>query len=73
MDGDVVTSPSVGRVIEILVGVGESVRSGQEVAVIESMKVEIPVAAPVAGRVARIAVATGDQIQAGDTLLTIAR
>jgi len=69
-DGAVV-SPGVGRVLEVSVVVGATVTVGQEVAVVESMKVEIPVAAPRAGRVATIAVAPGDQVQAGDLLLTI--
>jgi biotin-dependent enzyme len=37
-----VRAPDVGRVVEVLVAVGEVVAAGQEV-VVESMKVEIPV------------------------------
>ncbi len=67
----VVRSPSVGRVLEILVTEGAVVAAGDEVAVVESMKVEIPVTAPRSGRVGRLAVAVGAQVQAGDVLLTI--
>jgi biotin carboxyl carrier protein len=66
-----VRSPGVGKVIEILVTVGVQVAAGDEVIVIESMKMEIPVTAPRAGRVAVIAVAPGDQVQADDLLLTL--
>jgi biotin carboxyl carrier protein len=66
-----VTSPSVGRVMEVLVVVGATVGAGEDVAVVESMKVEIPVSAPRAGRVLAIAVSPGAQVQAGDLLLTI--
>lgn len=66
-----VRSPGVGKVLEILVQVGASVSMGEEVLVIESMKVEIPVAAPRAGRVLELSVAPGDQVQAGDVLLVI--
>jgi biotin carboxyl carrier protein len=66
-----VRSPSVGKVIEILVAVGTLVAAGDEVIVIESMKMEIPVTAPHAGRVVTVAVAPGDQVQADDLLLTI--
>ncbi|MBI3796991.1 MAG: acetyl-CoA carboxylase biotin carboxyl carrier protein subunit [Deltaproteobacteria bacterium] len=66
-----VRSPGVGKVIEILVTAGAQVAAGDEVIVIESMKVEIPVTASRAGRVERIVVATGDQVQADDLLLTI--
>ena len=68
----VVRSPSVGRVVEVLVDVGATVAADEEIAVVESMKVEIPVVAPRAGRVATVAVAAGDQVQAGDPLLVLA-
>jgi acetyl-CoA carboxylase biotin carboxyl carrier protein len=68
---DAVRSPSVGRVVELLVGVGDVVIVGQDVVVVESMKVEIPVAAEAAGRVAAVAVAAGDTVRAGDLLLRI--
>jgi len=68
----VVRSPSVGRVLEVLVAVGATVAAEEEVVVVESMKVEIPVTAPRAGRVAEVTVTAGDQVQAGDALLTLA-
>jgi biotin carboxyl carrier protein len=68
----VVRSPGVGTVIEVLVTRGAVVAAGEEVAVIESMQVEIPVTAPRAGRVVAVAVGAGDQVQAGDVLLTLA-
>ncbi len=71
MNDGAVRSPGVGKVIEILVTVGVQVATGDEVIVIESMKMEIPVTAPRAGRVAAIAVAPGDQVQADDLLLTL--
>jgi biotin carboxyl carrier protein len=69
-DGEV-RSPGVGTVLEVLVSEGASVTQGEELVVIESMKVEIPVSAPRSGRVAAVAVGRGDQVQAGDLLLTI--
>ena len=69
-DGEV-RSPGVGTVLEVLVSAGASVTAGEELVVIESMKVEIPVPAPRPGRVAAIAVVPGDRVQAGDLLLTI--
>ncbi len=71
MENGEVRSPGVGKVIEILVAVGAQVAAGDEVIVIESMKMEIPVTAPRAGRVAQVAVAPGDQVQADDLLVTI--
>ena len=72
MTDGAVRSPSVGRVIEVLVMVGEAVAAGQEVAVVESMKVEIPVTAERGGRVIGVAVALGATVRAGDLLLTVA-
>jgi acetyl-CoA carboxylase biotin carboxyl carrier protein len=69
-DGEV-RSPGVGKVLEVLVALGTSVAKGDELVVIESMKVEIPVPSPRSGRVAAIIVVQGDQVQAGDLLLTI--
>lgn len=66
-----VRSPGVGKVIEILVAVDAYVIAGDEVIVIESMKMEIPVTASHAGRVTTVAVALGDQVQVDDVLLII--
>ena len=70
MHGEV-RSPGVGKVVEVLVAVGAAVAAGDEVVVVESMKVEIPVAAGTAGTVGKVCVAPGDHVQAGDLLLTI--
>ena len=67
-----VLSPGVGKVVELLVDVGAAVAPSQQLIVIESMKMEIPLAAGHAGRVAAVAVAPGDLVQEGDLLLTIA-
>ena len=61
----------IGTVLRIPVTVGTMVAAGDEMVVIESMKMEIPITAPVAGRVTTITVAAGDSIQEGDPLLTI--
>ena len=66
-----VRSPAVGRVIEILVRPGDAVTAGQEVAVVESMKVEIPVVTETAGVVERVAVDPGTQVQSGGLLLIL--
>ena len=58
-----IKSPAVGKVLRLSVDSGTQVARGDEVMVIESMKVEIPVKAPAAGRVAEFRVKPGDQIQ----------
>lgn len=56
---------------EIRVDPGQDVEHGQELVVLESMKMEIPVVAPVAGRVTDVRCAAGQSVQVGDVLLVI--
>ena len=63
-------SPSVGKVLRYSVELGAEVTRGQEVMVIESMKVEIPIKAPANGRVKEFRVKPGDQIQRNAVLAT---
>jgi biotin carboxyl carrier protein len=58
-----IKSPAVGKVLRLSVEEGAQVARGDELMVIESMKVEIPIKAPTAGRVAQFRVKAGDQIQ----------
>jgi biotin carboxyl carrier protein len=57
-----IKSPAVGKVLRLSVESGAQVARGDEVMVIESMKVEIPVKAPASGRVKEFRV-KADQIQ----------
>ncbi|KYD14321.1 acetyl-CoA carboxylase biotin carboxyl carrier protein subunit [Caldibacillus debilis] len=60
-----------GTVFQILVSVGEEVKRGQAVAVLESMKMEIPVESDAEGTVKEIHVRAGDFVNEGDVLLTL--
>ncbi len=53
------------------VAVGDTVVSGAELVVLESMKMEIPVHAPIDGTIAEVMVAPGDTVQEGATLIVI--
>ncbi len=66
-----VTADMVANVIAIHVEVGQQVASGDTLLVVESMKMEIPVAAPAAGTVDELGVAVGDIVQEGDLLVAI--
>lgn len=68
---DEIRSPTVGRVLEVLVAVGDSVRTGDELLVIESMKMEIPVTSARDGAVKEIRVEVGAQVQADDLLAVV--
>ncbi|EJL34727.1 acetyl-CoA carboxylase, carboxyltransferase component (subunits alpha and beta) [Caulobacter sp. AP07] len=64
-----IAAPLQALVGVIEVAVGDLVRPGQAVMVLEAMKMEHLVHAEAGGRVVRIAVATGDPVQAGQPLL----
>ncbi|HEY1850443.1 MAG TPA: acetyl-CoA carboxylase biotin carboxyl carrier protein subunit [Candidatus Binataceae bacterium] len=64
-------SPGVGKVLRLAVAVGAQVERGEEVMVIESMKVEIPIKAAIAGQVKEIHVQVGDQVQRNRVLAKI--
>ena len=66
-----IKSPAVGKVLRLSVASGRQVARGDELMVIESMKVEIPVKAPANGRVVEFRVKPGDQIQRNVVLAVI--
>ena len=56
---------------QVRVEVGQEVATGDELVVLESMKMEIPVVSPLAGRVTEIHVAPDTQVQEGDVVAVI--
>ena len=62
-------SPMPGTVITILVKIGEDVKVGQDLIVLESMKMQQTLKADYNGVVAEITVSEGDQILDGDLIL----
>ena len=59
------------NVWQVRVEVGQSVEVGDELVILESMKMEIPVTAPLAGTIASLAVAPDDQVTEGDLIAVI--
>ena len=66
-----VKAGAAGKVFKIEANVGQSVKAGDAVIIIEAMKMEIPVVAPEDGTVASINVAVGDAIESGAVLATL--
>jgi biotin carboxyl carrier protein len=64
-------SPAVGKVIRLTLKAGSLLRRGDEVMVIESMKVEIPIRAPADGQLKEVRVKVGDQIQRNAVLAVL--
>ena len=70
--GSVKVAASVpGKVLKIAATVGQAVKAGDNIVILESMKMEIPVVAPQDGTVASIDVAEGASVENGDTLATM--
>lgn len=66
-----VVSEVTGSVWKVLVAVGDSVEMDTPVALIESMKMEIPVLAPDSGVVTEILVAVGDPVSEGQAVVAL--
>ena len=62
---------AAGKVFKIEASVGQAVKKGDAVVIVEAMKMEIPVVAPQDGTVASINVAVGDAVEAGALLATL--
>jgi biotin carboxyl carrier protein len=67
-----VVSEITGSVWKVLVKAGDTVKEGDPLLVIESMKMEIELLAPADGVVKSVTVAEGDPIAEGDVPVTIA-
>ena len=66
-----VTAGAAGKVFKLEANVGQSVKKGDAVVIIEAMKMEIPVVAPEDGVVASLDVSVGEAIEAGTVLATL--
>ena len=66
-----VEAGAAGKVFSIEAKVGQAVKKGDTVVVVEAMKMEIPVVAPQDGTVASIDVTVGDALEAGALLATL--
>nr|WP_313974582.1 acetyl/propionyl/methylcrotonyl-CoA carboxylase subunit alpha [uncultured Psychrobacter sp.] len=64
-------SPMPGQVVAFKVAVGDKVKKGEPLAVIEAMKIEHTISAPTDGVVAELLFAAGDLVADGDELLRI--
>ena len=66
-----ITASVPGKVFKVEASVGQAVKAGDNVVILESMKMEIPVVAPEDGTIASINVAVGDAVENGDVLATM--
>ncbi|MBI0578386.1 acetyl-CoA carboxylase biotin carboxyl carrier protein subunit [Neobacillus cucumis] len=66
-----ITASMAGTILNIFVSKGENVKLGQEVLMLESMKMEIPIESPTEGIVRECKVSIGDFVNEDDVLLVI--
>lgn len=69
--GDRILAPMPGRMVVIKSNVGDEVTEGQELAVMEAMKMELSLKSPRAGKIAGIAVLAGDFVEADMLLIKL--
>ena len=69
--GSVVLSPMPGKVVEVLVELGQTVDAGAPVIVVEAMKMENQLGAASGGVVRQLLVKAGDNVESGSRLLVI--
>ena len=66
-----VSSPMPGKILAVKANVGDSVKKGQVILILEAMKMENEVVAPEDGTIASIDVTVGASVESGDTLATL--
>ena len=70
-DGAGLTAPMPGNIISITVQVGDTVKQGQPLLVMEAMKMEHTIMAPADGKVDEVFYAVGDQVAEGVALIGV--
>ena len=66
-----ITAPMPGKVVRHLAQIGDTVNAGDQVIVLEAMKMENELKAPSAGVIKQFLAAEGAVVKGGDTLVTI--
>ena len=66
-----VTVPMVGKIVSVSVKVGDKVKEDDQVAVLEAMKMEMPLVAPVSGVIKEVYVSAGQEVEAEATIAVI--
>ncbi|MCI0181790.1 MAG: acetyl-CoA carboxylase biotin carboxyl carrier protein subunit [Acidibacillus sp.] len=66
-----IVSTMAGTVFKLVVSVGQDVHEGDDVIILESMKMEVPVSAEFSGKVAKVLIGEGDFVNEGDALVEL--
>ena len=71
-DGTQVKSPMPGNILDVRVSVGDTVKEGDVLMILEAMKMENEILAPAAGKVVGVQVSKGAAVNSGDVLAVLA-
>ncbi|MBW6486249.1 MAG: acetyl-CoA carboxylase biotin carboxyl carrier protein subunit [Syntrophobacterales bacterium] len=66
-----VKAPMPGKILEVLVNVGDQVNEDDELIILEAMKMENPIYAPVGGTVKEIKVKANDSVDTDQLMMVI--
>ena len=69
--GEKINSPMPGTILDVRVSVGQSVKKGQVLCILEAMKMENEIISPRDGTVAQVAANKGASVNAGDPLMVL--
>lgn len=69
--GTKVTTPLPGTILDVFVNVGDKVKAGQTVVLLEAMKMENNIEADVEGTITEVKVRKGDSVLEGDVMVVI--
>jgi glutaconyl-CoA decarboxylase len=70
-EGEKVSAPIPGKILSINVKAGDKVSSGDQLLILEAMKMENEISAPTDGEIKEILVTEGQAVQTGDVLVVI--
>ncbi len=71
MAQETIEVPITGKIIEVSVKVGDTVKEGDVLCLLESMKMENPILAPVGGTVTKLDVAADQTVKPGDIIAVL--
>ena len=66
-----ITAPMGGKIIDVKVKAGDAVNEGDEVVILEAMKMELPVVASESGTVKEVKCSGGDAVEADAVLVVL--
>ena len=71
MAREIIEAPITGKIISVNVKVGDKIKEGDTVCMLESMKMENPIVAPVSGKITEIMVTANQNVETGQVVAVI--